>query len=120
MVRNINDQVRIVYEDVETAVKTAIEENEKAQKITFSLERVRGATEKVITEGNQLLASAQDAESALTQIAAGTVQIAKGAEEASQAAQSAATQAQEQLKAISQIAEATQEIANLAEELKNV
>ncbi len=119
VVNEIQNQVKVVAADTESAGKKGREEAEKAKAITAALKRVS-------TEFNTVVEGAQVISANATQALAGAKDFLKGAEEiatAAEEASSACTESQraveEQSKAYAEMTDASQNLAQMTETLKN-
>lgn len=119
LVRNIQQQIARVAEDIEASGREAAGEVKKAQKCTADLERIDRDMAEVL-EGVRDIKARQDAALASIQGATAAVeQMAKAAEQAASAAEECAAAAQQGAKGMQELAGAVEEISALADELQN-
>jgi len=119
VVNEIQNQVKIVAADTESAGKKGVEEVEKAKAITKDLLQI-GQEMVAIQQGCEVISvNATQAVGGAREFLKGAEQIASAAEEASSACEEALKSVQEQSKAFSEMNDAARSMADLADGLKN-
>jgi len=119
VVNEIQNQVKIVASDTESAGKKGVEEVEKANAITKDLSQI-GQEMVAIQQGCEVISvNATQAVGGAREFLKGAEQIASAAEEASSACEEALKSVQEQSKAFSEMNDAARSMADLADGLKN-
>jgi methyl-accepting chemotaxis protein len=118
VVNEIQNQVKVVSADTETAGKKGREEVEKAKVITRDLIQIAADYEEVRVNCAEIQKSAADALGGAKKYLTGAEEIASAAEETTSACQEAQKSTQEQSKAYSEMSEAASSLAEMAESLK--
>jgi methyl-accepting chemotaxis protein len=118
VVNEIQNQVKVVAADTETAGKKGREEVEKANVITQDLLKVASDFEEIQANCTEIQKNAAEALAGAKTYLKGAEEIAAAAEEATSACQEAQKSAQEQSKAYSEMSDAARSLAEMAEALK--
>ena len=118
VVNEIQNQVKIVAGDTETAGKKGREEVEKAQVITQDLVKIEKAFEDVRVNCSEIQKNAAQALADSQVYLKGAEEIAAAAEETTSACEEAQKSTQEQSKAYSEMSDAARSLAETAEALK--
>ena len=118
VVNEIQNQVKVVAVDTETAGKKGREEAEKAKVITQDLLKVAGDFEEIQANCAEIQKNATEALAGAKTYLKGAEEIAAAAEEATSACQEAQKSTQEQSKAYSEMSDAARSLAEMAESLK--
>jgi methyl-accepting chemotaxis protein len=118
VVNEIQNQVKVVAADTETAGKKGREEVEKAKVITQDLLKVAGDFEEIQVNCADIQKNATEALAGAKTYLKGAEEIAAAAEEATSACQEAQKSTQEQSKAYSEMSDAARSLAEMAESLK--
>jgi len=118
VVNEIQNQVKVVATDTETAGKKGREEVEKAKVITQDLIRIAADYEEVRANCAEIQKNAVDALAGAKLYLKGAEEIATAAEEATSACQEAQKSTQEQSKAYAEMSDAARSLAEMAETLK--
>ncbi len=118
VVNEIQNQVKVVAGDTETAVKNGREEVEKAKVISEDLIKLDGEFAEIQTSCSEIQTSSNGAvENAKTYLK-GSEEIAAAAEQCTASSHEAQKSTQEQSKAYSEMSEAAASLAEMAEALK--
>lgn len=120
LVRNIQNQIRKVTEDIELSAKTSTQEVEKAKKTTENIKEIASSMEVILTGIEEVNKGAEESLVALEQAQKGVEQIGAAAQEAEKAVNESNTAAAEQAKGMQELAEAIEEISGLADELQTM
>jgi methyl-accepting chemotaxis protein len=118
VVNEIQNQVKIVAGDTETAGKKGREEVEKAKVITHDLGKIAVDFEEIQANCGEIQKSAAESLAGAKTYLKGAEEIAAAAEEATAACQEAQKSTQEQSKAYSEMSDAARSLAEMAEALK--
>ena len=118
VVNEIQNQVKVVAADTESAGKKGREEVEKAKVITQDLLKVAGDFEEIQANCTEIRKNATEALAGAKMYLKGAEEIAAAAEEATSACQEAQKSTQEQSKAYSEMSDAARSLAEMAEALK--
>jgi methyl-accepting chemotaxis protein len=118
VVNEIQNQVKVVAADTETAGKKGREEAEKAKVITHDLIQIAADYEEVRINCGEIQKNATEALAGAKTYLKGAEEIAAAAEEATSACQEAQKSTQEQSKAYSEMSDAARSLAEMAEALK--
>src|ERR1039457_5162641 len=118
VVNEIQNQVKVVAADTETAGKKGREEVEKAKVITQDLLKIVSDYEEVRVNCVEIQKNATEALAGAKTYLKGAEEIAAAAEEATSACQEAQKSTQEQSKAYSEMSDAARSLAEMAEALK--
>ena len=118
VVNEIQNQVKVVAVDTETAGKKGREEVDKAKVITQDLVRIAGDFEEIQVNCAEIQKNATEALAGAKTYLKGAEEIAAAAEEATSACQEAQKSTQEQSKAYSEMGDAARSLAEMAESLK--
>jgi methyl-accepting chemotaxis protein len=118
VVNEIQNQVKVVATDTETAGRKGREEVDKAKVITQDLLKIAADYEEVRANCAEIQKNAVDALSGAKLYLKGAEEIASAAEEATSACQEAQKSTQEQSKAYSEMSDAARSLAEMAEALK--
>ncbi|MFD2111382.1 methyl-accepting chemotaxis protein [Thiorhodococcus fuscus] len=119
LVKAVQDQIGVVWRDLEEIISAAAAEAEKAKSITSGLETIEADVGYVAKGTAEIEAAAGEIASAIAQVKTGVDQIASAAQEAEQASNEAATAAKQQSQGAEELAAAIEEIASLADELQS-
>ena len=120
LVRNIQNQIQQVTNDIESSAKIAAQEAENAKKTTSALDEIESDMSKILDGVKEVFIGAEQSLAALDQAQKGVDQIGGAAQEATKANNEAMLAAQEQAKGMQELAEAIEEISGLADELQNM
>ena len=119
LIAQIQREVKVIAEGINTSAATARQEVEKGQQITVQLGQIRDDMAE-IAEGCREIAKANlESDTASREAQKGSEVIAAAAEEQSAACQESLKTIDEQTLALSQSEQAAQELSELADELKN-
>src|SRR5581483_807327 len=118
VVNEIQNQVKVVAADTETAGKKSREEIDKAKVITSDLLKVNGDFAAIQTGCVEIRKNAQESLVGAKQYLKGAEEIAAASEEASSGCQEAQKSVQEQSKAYAEMNDAARSLAEMAESLK--
>ena len=118
VVNEIQNQVKVVAADTETAGKKGREEVEKAKAIALDLLKVATDFEEIQANCSEIQKNAADALASAKTYLKGAEEVAAAAEEATSACQQAQKSTQEQSKAYSEMTDAARSLAEMAEALK--
>jgi methyl-accepting chemotaxis protein len=118
VVNEIQNQVKVVAADTESAGKKGREEVEKAKVITQDLLKIAVDYEEVRSNCADIQKSAAETLAGAQTYLKGSEEIAAAAEETSTACQQAQKSTQEQSKAYSEMSDAARSLAEMAEALK--
>ena len=118
VVNEIQNQVKVVAADTETAGKKGREEVEKAKVITQDLLRIAIDYEEVRANCVEIQKNAAETLTGAKTYLKGAEEIAAAAEESTSACQEAQKSTQEQSKAYSEMSDAARSLAEMAESLK--
>lgn len=120
LVRNIQNQIQKVTQDIELSAKSAAQEVENAKKTTANLGTIEGDIQ-IIMDGVKLVDQGSiESLAALEQAKKGVEQIAAAAQESEKATNEAYNAAREQAKGMQELAAAIEEISSLADELQTM
>ena len=118
VVNEIQNQVKVVAGDTETAGKKGREEVEKAKVITQDLLKIASNLEEIQVDCAEIRKNAAEALAGAKSYLKGAEEIAAAAEEATSACQEAQKSTQEQSKAYAEMGDAARSLAEMAESLK--
>ncbi len=118
VVNEIQNQVKVVAADTETAGKKGREEAEKAKVITQDLLKIAADLGEVQVNCAEIQKNATEALAGAKLYLKGAEEIAAAAEESTSACQEAQKSTQEQSKAYSEMSDAARSLAEMAEALK--
>ena len=118
VVNEIQNQVKVVAGDTETAGKKGREEVEKAKVITQDLLKIASNLEEIQVDCAEIRKNATEALAGAKSYLKGAEEIAAAAEEATSACQEAQKSTQEQSKAYAEMGDAARSLAEMAESLK--
>jgi methyl-accepting chemotaxis protein len=118
VVNEIQNQVKVVAADTETAGKRGREEAEKARVITTDLLKIAADFEMIRQGCVDIRNNAQESLVGAKSYLKGSEEIAASAEEATAATQEAQKSVQEQSKAYAEMSDAARSLAEMAETLK--
>jgi len=118
VVNEIQNQVKVVAADTETAGTKGREEVEKAKVVTQDLLKVAADFEEIQANCAEIQKNATEALAGAKTYLKGAEEIAAAAEEATSACQEAQKSTQEQSKAYSEMSDAARSLAEMAEALK--
>lgn len=118
VVNEIQNQVKVVAGDTETAGKKGREEADKARIITQDLLKIASELGDVQGDCAEIQKNATEALAGAKTYLKGAEEIAAAAEEATSACQEAQKSTQEQSKAYSEMSDAARSLAEMAEALK--
>jgi methyl-accepting chemotaxis protein len=118
VVNEIQNQVKVVSADTETAGKKGREEVEKGKVISQDLLKIAAELEEVQVNCGEIQKNAAEALSGAKSYLKGAEEVAAAAEEATAACQEAQKSTQEQSKAYSEMGDAARSLAEMAEALK--
>jgi methyl-accepting chemotaxis protein len=120
LVKSVQDQIGIVWRDLEEIIATASMEAEKAKIVTTALQNIESDMGEVAKGSQAILGTASEIVSAITQVKTGVDQIAAAAQEAEKASDEASAASRQQAQGAEELAAAIEEIASLADELQSV
>jgi len=120
MVRNMQAQIYMVANDLETTAKIAVEEVGSARKSTDNLDIITKYMEEVLIGVEEINRGSEQSLIALEQANKAIADIANAAEEATKVTDEASKAAEEGSKGMQIIAQATEDIASQADELQNM
>lgn len=118
LVRSIQDQVRVVSQDILHSGATAEQVVQKAKKSTESLKQVETDMSAMKQSIGQVQETSDMAVAAVAEVQKSVEQSAKAAEQASAVAQQASIGAVQQAKGMQNLAQAIEEVAALADDLQ--
>lgn len=118
LVKNIQDQIEAVGQDMDEIVKAAIAEAQKAEATTANLLAIESDIITVQESSEAIMASAEEIAVAITQAKKGVDQIAAASQQAERSAVEAATAARQQTESADMLLAAVDEIASMADELQ--
>ena len=118
VVNEIQNQVKVVAADTETAGKKGREEAEKAKVITQDLFKIAAALGDIQGNCAEIQKNATEALAGAKAYLKGAEEIAAAAEESTSACQEAQKSTQEQSKAYAEMSDAARSLAEMAEALK--
>jgi methyl-accepting chemotaxis protein len=118
VVNEIQNQVKVVAADTETAGKKSREEIEKAKVVTNDLAKITADFGTIQTACTEIRKNAQETLGGAKKYLKGSEEIAAASEEATSACQEAQKSVQEQSKAYAEMNDAARSLAEMAEALK--
>lgn len=118
VVNEIQNQVKVVAADTETAGKKSRDEIEKARVVTADLLKIAVDFSAIQTGCTEIRKNAQEALGGAKKYLKGSDEIAAAAEEATSACQEAQKSVQEQSKAYAEMNDAARSLSEMAESLK--
>lgn len=118
LVRSIQDQVRVVSQDILHSGATAEQVVQKAKKSTESLKQVETDMSAMKQSIGQVQETSDMAVAAVAEVQKSVEQSARAAEQASAVAQQASVSAVQQAKGMQNLAQAIEEVAALADDLQ--
>ena len=118
LVAQIQREVTIIAEGINTSAKTVEVEVENGRLITEQLEKIRGISVEVVEGIREIATGAQQSVTASQQALIGSEAIAAAAEEQSAAAEETSKTIDEQARALSECEQLAQSLSELAEDLK--
>ena len=118
VVNEIQNQVKVVAADTETAGKNGREEAEKAKVVTADLAKIAVDFDTILQACVEIRKNAQESLAGAKGYLKGSEEIAAAAEEATSACQEAQKSVQEQSKAYAEMSDAARSLAEMAESLK--
>lgn len=119
LVKAVQDQIGIVWRDLEEIISAASSEAEKAKTVTSALVSIESDLSEVGRSSRDILSAATEIAAAITQVKTGVDQIAAAAQEAERASDEASAAAKQQAQGAEELAAAIEEIASLADELQS-
>jgi methyl-accepting chemotaxis protein len=119
LVAKIQEEVKIVSTDVESAGKAAADEVGKAIQITNDLVKIVADMEAIRTGSSEITDNMQQSAAATKQFLQGAETVAAVATQSASAAEESSKGVQEQAKALEQLSRAADDLSNTAEEIKN-
>ena len=119
LVKAVQDQIGIVWRDLEEIISAASSEAEKAKTVTSALVSIESDLSEVGRSSRDILSAATEIAAAITQVKTGVDQIAAAAQEAERASDEASAAAKKQAQGAEELAAAIEEIASLADELQS-
>jgi methyl-accepting chemotaxis protein len=119
LIVQIQKDVKVIAEGIQTSVATARREVENGQKTTDALQQIRLDMTEIVTGGREIAKANDESALAAREVQKGSEIIAAAAEEQSAACEEARKTVGEQTQALSQSEQAAQELSELAEQLKN-
>lgn len=119
LVVQIQKEVKLISEGINTAANTVQQEVENGRTITEQLDQIRVDIAEITSGIQEIAAGAEESSVAAQQAIKGSEEIAAAAEEQSSASEETAKTVAEQTQALAECEQAAQNLSELADELRN-